>query len=87
MRKILTAAILGLTGFAGVAVAEADDGHRGRDHRRPAHHVRLHRSRPVLRTWVPPRYDTRIVGYDCGRPVTRVVLVTPGYWSLGPACR
>jgi len=87
MRKILTAAILGLTGFAGVAAAEANDGHRARDYRRPAPHYRVHRPQPVHRVWVGPRYETRIVGYECGRPVTRVVLVTPGYWSLGPACR
>jgi hypothetical protein len=37
--------------------------------------------------WVAPRTETRIVGYECGRPITRVVIVAPGYWSLGSDCR
>jgi hypothetical protein len=85
MKKILTAAILGLTALAGAAGAEANEGHGGRDHRRPVQHRRHHAR--LERRWVAPRYETRIVGEDCGRPVTRVVLVTPGHWTFGPDCR
>ena len=83
MKKILTLAILGLTGLAGAARAEANDGHRGREVRHPVE--RRDHYRPN-RIWIAPRYETRIVGYDCGRPLTRVLLVAPGYWSDGPAC-
>jgi hypothetical protein len=36
--------------------------------------------------WVPARYECRVVGYDCGRPITREVLVQPGYWSIQAVC-
>ena len=85
MKKILIAAILGLTGLAGAAGAEANDGRGPREHRRPVEHRRHH---PRLeRRWVAPRYETRIVGTDCGRPVTRVVFVAPGYWTFRADCR
>lgn len=85
MKKILTLAILGVAGLAGAAGAEANDGHRGvREYRHPVEH-RMNR-RPN-RVWIAPRYETRITGYECGRPITRVVLVAPGYWSFGADCR
>lgn len=84
MKKILAAAILGLTGLAGAAGADAHDGPYRHENRRPAHHRRYFRE---PRVWVPARYETRIVGYECGRPITRVVLVTPGYWTSSPDCR
>ncbi|HLY10819.1 MAG TPA: hypothetical protein VKW04_16070 [Planctomycetota bacterium] len=84
MKKILTLAILGVVGLAGAARAEANDGHRSREFRHPAEHRDTCRPN---RVWIAPRYETRIVGEECGRPVTRVVLLAPGYWSVGPACR
>ena len=88
MKKILTLAILGVAGLAGAAGAEANDGHRGvRDSRHPVEHRMNHRPQRPGRVWIAPRYETRIVGYECGRPLTRVVLVTPGYWSFGADCR
>ena len=88
MKKFLTLAILGVAGLAGAAGAEANDGHRGvRDYRHPAGHRLNHRPIRTERIWIAPRYETRIVGDECGRPLTRVVLVAPGYWSLGDTCR
>jgi hypothetical protein len=84
MKKILTLAILGVTCLAGAAGAEANDGHRGRESRPPVEHRYPHRPG---RVWIAPRYETRIVGYECGRPTTSVVLIAPGYWSDGPVCR
>jgi len=84
MKKILTLAILGLAGLAGAARADANDGHRVREYRHPVGYRQRHRPD---RVWIAPRCETRIVGYECGRPVTQVVEVAPGYWSGGPACR
>jgi hypothetical protein len=83
MKKILTLAILGMAGLTGAAGAEASDGHRGREVRHPVAHLRQHRPE---RVWIAPRYETRIIGYECGRPLTQVVVVAPGYWSLDVAC-
>jgi len=88
MKKILTLAILGVAGLMGAAGAEANDGHRGvREYRHPIEHRMNYRPVQPRRVWIAPRYETRIVGTECGRPVTRVVLVAPGYWSFGADCR
>jgi hypothetical protein len=84
MRKILTLAILGVAGLAGTARAEANDGHRVREVRHPVGYRQ--EPRPG-RVWIAPRYETRIVGYECGRPLTQVVVVAPGCWAAGPVCR
>ena len=46
----------------------------------PVHH---HRYRTVCeREWVPPLWQTCVVGYDhCRRPIYRQVLVREGYWQ------
>jgi len=85
MKKILTLAILGLTGLAGAAGAEANDGRR-------THEVRGHvaverREHRPGRVWIAPRYESRIVRYECGRPVYGQVLVCAGHWSFGVECR
>jgi hypothetical protein len=88
MKKLVTIAILGAMGFAGAAGAEANDGHgRGpeRRHERPSA-TRNHRPERTHRVWVPARYECRVVGYECGRPITREVLVQPGYWSIQAVC-
>ena len=88
MTKFLTLAILGVAGLMGAAGAEAYDGHRGgREHRHPFEHRMNPRPVQPNRVWIAPRYETRVVGYECNRPITRVVLVAPGYWSLGADCR
>ena len=95
MKTFLTAAILGVTGLAGVAGAEAQDVHqyRGgnatRHERRDDHRgfYRNHHRETVRmeRFWVAPRFETRIVGYDhCGRPITSQVCIAAGYWSTRP---
>lgn len=35
----------------------------------------------VEQVWVAPRYETIIVGYECGRPVYRTVCAAEGYWT------
>jgi hypothetical protein len=86
MKTLVTIAILGAMGLAGAAGAEANDGRR-QPERRPAQHrtIRNHREQH-RRVWVPPRYECRTVGYECGRPITREVLVQPGYWSIQAVC-
>ena len=75
MKTILTAAILGLTAFAGAAEAEANEGARrgpepARGHeRRVEAHRREHRHAPA-----PPRTERVTIGRDaCGRPEYRPV--------------
>ena len=84
MKKILALAILGVTVLAGAAGAEANDGRRGREVRRP---VERHEEYRPHRVWVAPRYETRIVRYECGRPITDQVLVCAGHWSIEADCR
>jgi len=91
MKTFLTAAILGLTGLAGVAGAEAQDSHPYRGGNAPRHerrgeHRGFYRNRRehvrVERVWIAPRFETRIVGYDhCGKPITNQICVSAGYWS------
>ena len=69
MRKILTAAILALTGLAGAAGAEANDGPRRGPEPARAHEARRHGRREEH-----PRFERVYVGRDaCGRPVYRLV--------------
>ncbi|MBV8878449.1 MAG: hypothetical protein JO332_00660 [Planctomycetaceae bacterium] len=82
MKTMVTLAILGITGLAGAAGAEANDGHRARDYRRPATHHRIERRDRRERVWIPARYETRVVGYECGRPITRQVCISEGHWSF-----
>lgn len=35
----------------------------------------------VEQVWIAPRYQTVLVGYECGRPVYRTVCVAEGYWT------
>jgi hypothetical protein len=84
MKKILTLAILGVTGLAGAAGAEANDGRRPHEYR--PHPVVRHEQRPG-RVWIAPRYESRIVRYECGRPVYDQVLVRAGHWSFEAECR
>jgi hypothetical protein len=95
MKTFLTAAILGLTGLAGVAGAEAQDIHRYRGGNEPRHERReeqrgfdrnRHReSIRVERIWIAPRFESRIVRYDpCGKPVYGQVCVSAGYWTTRP---
>jgi len=66
MKIFLTAAILGLTAFAGAAGAEANDGARRAPERR--HPVSRRDHRPA------PRFERVYVGRDaCGQPVYRLV--------------
>jgi len=93
MKTFLTAAILGLTGLAGVAGAEAQDVHKYRGGNEPRHERRdeprgFYRNRHreaaprVERVWVPARFETRIVGYDhCGKPIYNQICVSAGYWT------
>lgn len=85
MKKILTVAILGLTGLVRAAGAEANDGRRPHEYRNhPAAERREHRPG---RIWIAPRYENRIVRYECGRPVYGQVLVSAGHWSFEAECR
>lgn len=90
MKTVLTAAILGLTGLAGVSAAEAQDQrhYRGESrHERSYSHPRHHRHQaPSFEwVWVPARYESRFAGYDpCGMPVYRRVCVSEGYWTRRP---
>ena len=95
MKTFLTAAILGVTGLAGVAGAEAQDVHKYRGgtatrHERRDDHRDFRRNRhreTVARGAVlgPPRYRDPHLGYDhCGRPITSQVCVAAGYWSTRP---
>ena len=74
MRKILTAAILALTGLAGAVGAEAHDGPtRGPEPSR-VHEYRSHRHREEHGRVPAPRFERVYVGRDaCGRPVYRLV--------------
>lgn len=94
MRTVLMIAVLGMTGLAGVAAAEAQDGRSCRRDdagRGPRVEVRRHgfreffsrfRSPRYERVWVPARYESRIVGDDpCGRPIHRSVCVSEGHWT------
>ncbi len=85
MKKILTVAILGLTGLAGAAGAEANDGRRPHEYRE-RHAVERREHRPG-RVWIAPRYENRIVRYECGRPVYGQVCVSAGHWSFEAECR
>ena len=88
MKKILTLAILGLTGLAGAAGAEANDGRRPHELRgHPAFERHENREHRPGRIWVAPRYENRIVRYECGRPVYGQVLVSAGHWSFEAECR
>ena len=95
MKTLLIAGILGLAGAAG---AEAQDVHKYRNDG-PRHEARgefrhrtgnrsdFHRRREhVQRVWVPAKYESRIVGYECGRPITKSILVCEGHWTIGPIC-
>jgi hypothetical protein len=95
MKTFLTAAILGLTGLAGVAGAEAQDVHpyRGgseprherRDEHRGFYRNRHRESARVERIWIAPRFESRITGYDpCGKPIYGQVCVSAGYWTTRP---
>ena len=86
MKTLVTLAILEVTGLAGAAGAEANDGRHNGPERRPEH-VRQyrHEQRPEHRReriWIAPRYETRIVRYECGRPVYGQVLISAGHWSF-----
>ena len=72
MKTILTAAILGLTAFAGAVGAEANDGaRRGPEPARV--HERQHHA-PRREQHHAPRYERVYVGRDaCGRPEYRLV--------------
>jgi hypothetical protein len=85
MKKILTLVILGVTGLAGAAGAEANDGRRTHDYR--PHTVEHRESHRPGRVWIAPRYESRIVRYECGRPVYGQVLVSAGHWSFEAECR
>jgi len=95
MKTFLTAAILGVTGLAGVSGAEAQDVHKYRGGNEPRHerrderrdHNRNHRRgpAPVERIWIAPRFETRITGTDhCGKPIYGQVCIAAGYWSTRP---
>ncbi|HZE97560.1 MAG TPA: hypothetical protein VE981_11080 [Planctomycetota bacterium] len=91
MKTLVTLAILGVTGLAGAAGAEANDGsrHRGPE---PRHERRMPyrnhgndrdvRHERSERVWIAPCYEARIVGYECGRPITRQICVSAGHWTL-----
>lgn len=95
MKTILTVAILGLTGLAGLTAAEAQDLRSYRrddscresrvEHHRPGWFSRFfgrHRAPRVERVWIPARYESRMVGYDhCGKPIYRSVCVGEGHWT------
>jgi hypothetical protein len=87
MKKILTLVILGVTGLAGAAGAEANDGHRGPEARRPVERHERREENRRDRVWIAPRYESRIVRYECGRPVYGQVLVSAGHWSFEAECR
>jgi hypothetical protein len=94
MKTFLKAAILGVTGLAGVAGAEAQDVHKYRGGNEPRHerhehrdYYRDHRRGPVRveRIWIAPRFETRITSYDrCGKPIYGQVCIAAGYWSTSP---
>ena len=74
MKKILTAAILGLTGLAGAVGAEANDGPRRGPEPSRVHEYRSHRHREEHGRGPAPRFERVYVGRDaCGRPIYRVV--------------
>ena len=84
MKKILTAAILGLTGLVGAAGAEANDGPRRGPEPARAHHARRHDPRGEQRRLHAPRFERVYVGRDaCGRPIYRLVRV-PQPHRFGP---
>ena len=100
MKRFLTIAVLGLTGLAGIAAAEAQDvrkyrgdgpRHESRVEHRRSHGFRKpfrrHEAPRVERVWVPARHESRFVGYDhCGKPIYRSVCVSEGYWTTRPVC-
>ena len=74
MKKILTAAILALTGLAGAVGAEANDGARRGPEPARAHEHRHHGRREEARHLPAPRVERVYVGRDaCGRPIYRLV--------------
>jgi hypothetical protein len=88
MKKILTLAILGVTGLVGATGAEANDGRRPHEYRnQPAAERREHREPRPGRVWIAPRYENRIVRYECGRPVYGQVCISAGHWSIEAECR
>jgi len=74
MKTLLTAAILGLTAFAGAVGAEADDGSRRGPGPAPSHGHPAESHRGTRRCLPAPRFERIDVERDsCGRPVYRLV--------------
>ena len=95
MKTFLTAVILGVTGLAGAAGAQAQDvrpyrggnepRHERRDEQRGFHRDRHRVTVRVGRIWIAPRFETRVTGYDrCGKPIYGQVCIAAGYWTTRP---